>query len=173
MKEQGLYYLTSDFATMVKTIGGTWEDTKHRPVVCLVKSSENDHIYWAIPMGNLKHRTQEQVDRINTFLNYPERDIRSCYYHIGRTTAKSIFFISDAIPVTDDYIESEHLDFQGNHFIIKNPQLISELNRKLSRILAMENSRPNLYRQHITDIKKHLIEEQEEKNKEETDKSGK
>ena len=70
MKEKGLYYATEDFKTLIKSVGGEWNDTKHRPIVCLIKSSENEHIYWAIPMGKLNHRNEEQVERLNRFINH-------------------------------------------------------------------------------------------------------
>ncbi len=159
MIERGLYYATSDYGRLVKEIGGEWMDSKHRPIVCLLKSSESDSLYWAIPMGKLNHRDAGQQKRLNFYLNLPERDIRSCYYHIGRTTTQSIFFISDAIPITDKYIDSIHVGGDGNHFIIKNPNLIQELERKLFRILAVENSKNDSFRQHITSIKRHLLDE--------------
>lgn len=107
-------------------------------------------------MGNYKHRTKEQQERIQMYLNFPENDIRSCYYHLGRTTAKSIFFISDAIPIIDKYIDEEHVGADKKHFIIKNSKLSSELERKLFRILSIENSKPNSFRQHITDVYNYL-----------------
>lgn len=119
MIEKGLYYLNQDFSKMIKNLGGTWEDTKHRPVVCLIKSTEHPDLYWAIPMGNLHHRTPDQINRLNYYLGLDEKDIRSCYYHLGRTTNDSIFFISDAIPVIDKYIESEHVGKDKKHFIKK------------------------------------------------------
>lgn len=119
MIERGLYYATADFAQMIKSVGGTWNDTKHRPLVCLVKSSENDHLYWAIPMGKLNHRDQIQQKRLDFYLNLPKRDIRSCYYHIGRTSSQSIFFISDAIPIIDKYIDGIHVGGNNQHYIIK------------------------------------------------------
>ena len=93
------------------------------------------------------------------YLNYPENDIRSCYYHLGRTTAKSIFFISDPIPIIEKYIDEEHVGADRKHYIIKNSKLSSELERKLLRILSIENSKPNSFRQHITDVYKHLENE--------------
>lgn len=159
MIERGLYYATTDFATLIKSVGGVWNDTKHRPIVCLVKSTEDEHLYWAIPMGNLNHRTPEQQERISFYMNLPSKDIRSCYYHIGRTTNRSIFFISDAIPIIDKYIEGEHIGANKCHYIIKNSNLISELERKLFRILAVENADKNHFRQHITDVKLQLIKE--------------
>ena len=157
MIEKGLYYATDDFKKMIKSCGGEWNDSKHRPMVCLIKSSESNKMYWAIPMGNFNHRTAEQQERIKRYMSLPETDIRSCYYHLGRTTTKSIFFISDAIPITDEYILEEHKNISGDHYIIKNPRLLSELERKLRRILSVENSKPNFYRQHITDVKTHLL----------------
>lgn len=159
MIERGLYYATPDFAQMIRSVGGSWNDTKHRPLVCLVKSNENEHLYWAIPMGKLNHRNQDQQKRLNFYLNLPEKDIRSCYYHIGRTTSQSIFFISDAIPMIDRYIDEIHVGGNGQHYIIKNRKLIQELERKLFRILSIENSQKNHFRQHITDVKHHLLNE--------------
>ena len=159
MVEKGLYYIKKDFGEMIRNIGGEWNDKKHRPIVCLVKSSENENIYWAIPMGKFNHRDQSQKDRLNYYLNLPSKDIRSCYYHIGRTTTKSIFFISDAIPIIDDYIDSVHVGADNNHYIIKNKNLLAELRRKLFRILSYENSNKNSFRQHITDAKQYLLEQ--------------
>lgn len=87
--------------------------------------------------------------------------IRSCYYHLGRITSKSIFFISDAIPITDKYILSEHLASNDTPYIIKNPVLLESLNYKLNRILNFEATNHNYFRQHITDIKESLIKELE------------
>lgn len=169
MEEHSIYYGKSEFYEIIRNIGGIWNDSKERPIVCLIKLSENDDIYWAIPMGNWKHRNKEAKARIQKFLDYKESDIRSCFYHIGRTDEKSIFFISDIVPITKKYIERAYIGkYTGKPYIIKNKQLIDELIRKTKRILSWENSNPNYYRQHITDIKNHLIEElhNNEENKE-------
>ena len=161
MVERGLYYATADFAQMIKDNGGTWNDTKHRPIVCLIKSKEHDRLYWAVPMGKLNHRDDAGRKRLDFYLNLPERDIRSCYYHIGRTSSQSIFFISDAIPITDKYIDGIHVGGDNQHYIIKNKNLVSELERKLFRILSVENTKNNSFRQHITDVKHFLLQELE------------
>lgn len=153
MVERGLYYATAEFKTLIQSLGGEYNDPKRRPMVCLVKSTEDPRLYWAIPMGNLGHRTDEQQQHILWFINLPDKDIRSCYYHIGRTTARSIFFISDAIPITDKYIDCVHMGADNKPYVIKNANLISELQRKLFRILSYENANRNHFRQHITDIK--------------------
>ena len=159
MIERGLYYAAETFGEMIRQNGGIWNDTKRRPIVCLVKSREHEKLYWAIPMGKLNHRDASQQERLRLYLNLPERDIRSCYYHIGRTTTRSIFFISDAIPITEKYIDTVHVGGDGKHFVIKNKKLIQELERKLFRILSYENARPNSYRQHITAVKRYLLSE--------------
>ena len=159
MIEKGLYYVDKSLIDIIHSVGGEWNDKKHRPVICLLKCRENSSIYWAVPMGKLNHRNTEQIERLHKYMDLPEKDLRSCYYHIGRTTSQSIFFISDAIPITEKYISEEHLGADKKHFIVKNPNLISELERKLQRILAFENSKPNYFRQHITDIKNYLINE--------------
>ena len=41
MIERGLYYATDEFSQMIRSVGGTWNDTKRRPIVCLIKSDEN------------------------------------------------------------------------------------------------------------------------------------
>lgn len=101
------------------------------------------------------------MERIKSFMDKPTRDLRSCYYHIGRTTNKSIFFISDAIPITDKYISEEHLSSDNKLHIIKNPHLLQALHYKLNRILNFEVSNKNYFRQHITDLKIHLLKELE------------
>lgn len=159
MIEKGLYYAKDEFGSLIRSLGGQWNDTKHRPIVCLLKSSENDQLYWAIPMGKYNHRNTSQIERLNRYLSLPERDIRSCYYHVGRTTAQSIFFISDAVPITDKYILETHNGADGKHYIIRNRRLIAELQRKLLRLLSVENSNNNHFRQHISDVKRFLIEE--------------
>ena len=132
MIARGLYYTNSDFKTMIQNVGGKWN-----------------------------HRTPEQQARINKYMSKPDSDIRSCFYHVGRTSAKSIFFISDAIPITEKYIDSIHVGGDGKHYIIKNAPLLKELERKLFRVLSSENANPNSFRQHIFDVKQHLLKELE------------
>lgn len=157
MIQNGMYYMTDSFKELVRSLGGEWNDQKKRPIVFLLQSTENPDLYWAIPVGKVNHRDEKALDRINTYMNY--KDIRGCYYHIGRTTNKSIFFISDVIPITDKYILEKHLGSDEQHYILKNHKLISALETKLKRILSWENANPNSFRQHITDVKKFLLDE--------------
>ena len=163
MQEHGMYFGKQKLYDTIRNNGGEWNDSKERPIVCLMQSVEHEHLYWAIPVGNWAHRTKEAQNRIKKFLNYDKTDIRSCFYHLGSTDNQSIFFLSDVIPITDKYIEREYLGrYTGQIYIIKNKPLISELKRKLSRILAWENVHKNCFRQHITDIKTYLLKELEQ-----------
>lgn len=165
MKEKSMYFARKDIYEKIKALGGTWTDPKNRPIVCLIKSAEHDGLYWAIPVGMYDHRDEKGIKRLNTYLERPEDDLRSCYYHIGRTTCKSIFFISDVFPITDKYIEKIYKGYDNQIYTIKNNKLLKSLYHKLSRILSFENSRKNYFRQHITSIKEYLIKELEEDSK--------
>ena len=144
MIEHSIYFGKTDFYDLIRELGGEWNDSKERPILCLIKLSENDKVYWAIPMGNWDHRNDKAKARINKFLNYNTNDIRSCYYHVGNTDIKSIFFISDIVPITDKYIERSYLGkYTKKPYVIKNKVLLSELIRKAKRILAWENANPN------------------------------
>ena len=101
-------------------------------------------------------------------MNYDKKDIRSCFYHVGKTNEKSIFFISDAVPFTEKYIDREYKNKYKKMHIVKNKILLAELEYKLGRILELENRKPNHFRQHITDIKNYLIKELETENNKDT-----
>lgn len=159
MIESGIYFAKPSFYSVIRSVGGQWNDSKERPVVCLLQLEEYNGIYWAIPMGDWSHRSADAKSRINSYIDKDDHDIASCFYHIGRTTVQSIFFISDVIPITDKYIERLYLGYDHKHYIIKNPQLLKELKRKLRRILFFEDKNNNYFRQHITDVKNYLIQE--------------
>jgi len=151
--EHGLYFGKAEFYELIRSIGGEWADSKERPLVCMMKSVEYKDVYWAIPIGNWNHRDKAGKERINRYLSLPQEDLRSCYYHVGNTDVKSIFFISDAVPITAEYVEREYLSrYTGQIYVIQNKPLIKEIERKLKRILAFEKKRNNYFRQHITDL---------------------
>ena len=159
MIEHGMYFGKSEFYQIIRDNGGSWNDSKERPIICLIKSTECDNLYWAIPVGNYEHRNEQAKERIQKFIQYNKKDIRSCFYHIGNTNEKSIFFISDVVPITDKYIDREYLNQSKKIHIVKNKVLLADLEYKLRRILSYEKNNPNFFRQHITDIKNYLIEE--------------
>lgn len=166
MKEHGMYFGKNQFYQIIRDNGGIWNDSKERPIICLMKSLECDKLYWAIPVGNYDHRDENAKKRIQKYMDYNRKDIRSCFYHVGNTNEKSIFFISDVVPFTEKYIDREYKNKTKRIHVVKNKILLSELEYKLGRILEFENRYPNSFRQHITDIKNYLIEElKNDKNK--------
>lgn len=156
----GMYFRNHELYDLINNCGGVWTDTKERPLFCCMKSHEHNDLFWAIPVGNWSHRNENAKKRILTYINFPKTRVESCYYHLGKTTCTSIFFISDAIPFSEKYIEREYIGLdKKNIHIVKNKFLISELERKLSRIIAFENSKNNHFRQHITSVKEHILSE--------------
>lgn len=77
---------------------------------------------------------------METYLDKSD-DISSCYCYVGKTDKRSIFFISDVIPITQKYIKCECLVGQKsdqNQYIIKNKALIKELERKVVELYHMK-----------------------------------
>lgn len=165
INEKGIYFAKNDFYKIIKEVGGEWTDTKFRPLVALIKSTDHPDIYWAIPMGDYEHRDSNAKKRIKSFMSRSEKDIASCFYHIGRTDKKSIFFISDVVPITLNYIERKYLVGPNKQqYIIKNKILIQELERKVGRIISFEKNytkskgQPK-FRQRILDVHSYLLKE--------------
>ena len=73
MKEHALYFAKPEFYELIRTVGGVWNDSKERPLVCLIQSRENPSLYWAIPMGNYEHRNQTAKSRIQNYINYDKK----------------------------------------------------------------------------------------------------
>lgn len=48
MIQNGMYYMTDEYKDLVCSLGGEWNDRKKRPIVCLLQSTENPDLYWAI-----------------------------------------------------------------------------------------------------------------------------
>ena len=158
MKPTGFYKLTSEYLALVRQLGGTYRDNKERPVYCCVRDRKQPDIYWAIPTSDVFHRTPEQLDRIKRYCSFEDRDIRSCYYHIGHTNRPAIFKISNVLPVTEKHIDREYIS-QGTHLILRDKKLIAEIEKKLSRILFDESRHPNRYEQHISSVYSYLADE--------------
>ena len=161
--KNGMYFING-IRDVVLSVGGKFDDFKDRPIVALLQSKDDINIFWAIPVGDLSHRSKEGRDRIDKYLKYPIKDIRSCFYHIGKTNKESLFFLSDAFPITVDYISREYLTFNSQHYVIKNKQLILALEEKLKRILSYEQSKIKqtgnfFFRQNIFGIYNHMRNE--------------
>ena len=155
MKPTGFYKLSQTYIDLIALLGGKYRDNKERPVYCCLRDRKNPGIYWAIPTSDISHRTPEQLDRIKRYCALPERDIRSCFYHLGHTNRPAIFKISSVLPVTEAHLAGEYIS-QGIHLVLKNKTHIDAITRKLSRILFDESVHPDKYEQHITTIYNHI-----------------
>lgn len=162
MKESGFYKLSDEYIDLVQKLNGIYNDRKERPIYCCIQDKNNPDIYWAIPTSDLSHRSHKQISRVQFFCSLPARDIRSCYYHIGHTNRPALFKVSNVLPITANYVSGEYIS-NGKHLILKDRVLISELSKKVIRILQAEEHSPNKFEQHITDIYNYLSEELSEK----------
>jgi hypothetical protein len=64
MRENGMYLGTEAIYQKIRDVGGKWNDTKERPIVCLIESTERTGLYWAIPVGNWNHRDTANQQRV-------------------------------------------------------------------------------------------------------------
>jgi len=156
MIQSGFYKLSQRYISLVKDLGGVYRDNKERPIYCCIRDKDCPDIYWAIPASSISSRPSAQIDRIKRLCELPDRDIRSCYYHVGHTNRPAIFKISNVLPITAAYIDGEYTS-QGSHLILRNERLIAEIERKLSRILFDESRHPDKYEQHISSVYVFLI----------------
>ena len=150
-----LYMVDHTYYELIKDLGVLWDDPKWHPTICLRPILESDNIFWMIKMTTFKEDSGEinSGDRYLEFIQKPELDIQSCFYHIGRTNRRSVFVISDALPVPKEFVNSQY-KFWGE---VKNKNLLSELNRKFDRILSFEKDNPNFTKTRITDTLEYMI----------------
>lgn len=158
MNENGFYLIKTDYIDLVRNLGGKYADNKQRPVYCCIKDKYTENLYWAIPTSDISHRTKQQIDKYNSYIQLPKTDIRSAYYHIGYTNKPALYKISNCFPITDKYIDREYSS-KGKPLCLKNKHEIETIQKKLLRILSYEGRFPNRLEQHITDLKNFLINE--------------
>ena len=160
MIEHGLYLLKPEFFNLIRTLGGDCDSDAggKRPVYCCIKDKKINDLYWAIPTTDISHRSKEQIAKYGKYMALDDRDLRSCYYHIAKTTVDSIYKISSCFPVTEKYILHEFTT-NGVHVIVQKKDDIDIIEKKLRKILSFEFRKKNYFLQRISDIKDFLINE--------------
>ena len=156
--KQGFFYIIKDeFFDKFTDMGCKFKYNKNasRPTYCCFEDIKHKGLFWAIPTGSIDNKN---LNRINTYIAYDEKDIRSNYYHIGYTNRKAVFYISSAFPITDKYIQREYTA-NGIPLELKRQKMQDDIRKKLLRILTYENRFPNKLEPHITTIKAVLLEE--------------
>ena len=157
MTEHCLFIVKQSFLDLLEKLGCEYDTEKgtKRPVYCCMKDAKVEGLYWAIPTSDLAHRTKEQIAKYNEYISKDKSDLRSCYYHIGKTTKPALFKISSCFPITEEYVDHEYTSC-GKVVVLRNREVLAELERKLRKILAFESTKPNYFPQHITDIRNAL-----------------
>lgn len=157
MKQGFFYIISEDFFKKFTALGCKFKYNKNssRPTYCCFEDIKHKGLFWAIPTSSIENKN---IERINTYLSYDEKDIRSSYYHIGYTNRKALFCISSAFPITEKYIQREYT-VSGIPLELKRVSTKKEIWNKLLKILTYENRFPNRLETHISTIKSVLIEE--------------
>lgn len=158
--EHGLYIIKNEYSAIVRSVNGDFDfaDGSKRPVYCCIQDNQIAGLYWMIPTTDLGHRSADQTEKYNRFLELPDDDLRSCYYHLGKTTRPAVFKISSCYPIIDKYVDHEFTSC-GKHVVMRRAETVKEIERKLKRILAFESRRPNYFPQHITDLKSEMLKQ--------------
>ena len=160
MVENGLYVIKREFLEIINYLGGDCDMNcgDKRPVFCCLKDRKVEGLYRAIPTSDLSHRNDGQKEYYEFCLERPDKDLRSCYYHIAKTTKSALYKISSCYPITEKYIDHPFIANKV-HVVMQKQNDISEIRRKFKRILSMEFKKPNYFPQHISDIREYLIKE--------------
>ena len=84
----------------------------------------------------MSHRENNQKEYYEFCLERPDNDLRSCYYHIAKTTKRALYKISSCYPITEKYIEHPYITNKV-HVVMQKQNDINEIRRKFKRILSM------------------------------------
>lgn len=157
MKQGFFYIIKDDFFDKFSEMGCKFKYNKNnsRPTYCCFEDTKYKGLFWAIPTGSIDNKN---LERINSYMAFDEKDIRSSYYYVGYTNRKAIFYISSAFPITEKYIKREYMT-NGIHLELKRLKMQEDIRKKLLKIITYENRFPNKLETHITTIKKILLEE--------------
>ena len=160
MIENGLYIIRRELLEIINNLGGDCDikNGNKRPVFCCIKDSKIDGLYWAIPTSDLSHRNDGQKEYYEFCLECSDNDLRSCYYHVAKTTKDALYKISSCYPITEKYIDHPFIS-NNVHVVMKRQEDISEIKKEINTILSMEFRKNNYFPQRITDIRNYLITE--------------
>lgn len=92
-----------------------------------------DGIQWMIPLSSQVENYSRKIREISS----KRKDNTCIYYHIIKIAGKQrVALIGNMFPTTDDFIKSP-FTISGQHYIVKNRQIISEINKRASKYLAL------------------------------------
>lgn len=128
MIENGLYVIKRELLEVINELGGYCDivNGNKRSVFCCLKDTKIDGLYWAIPTSDLSHRKDGQREYYQTCLACPDKDLRSCYYHIAKTTKDALYKISSCYPITEKYIDHPFIS-NNVHVVMKRQDDINEI----------------------------------------------
>ena len=67
MIKNSMYFAKREIYDLIRSLGGQWNDSKERPIVCIFESTEQEGLYYAVPVGNYEHRNEKAKERIQRY----------------------------------------------------------------------------------------------------------
>lgn len=154
-----LVILKDEFRKLQDQVGVGNIDLKKRPHLLAMKDNLHPDLYWVIPITTKNHLSPSRIEKIEEMINQSKKYIQHNFFEAATIDKVEVYLkISSAFPITEKYIS--HLFKRGNRqIILKNEYKIQKIEKKLRKILAFENQKPNHFEQKITKLKTLLLEE--------------
>lgn len=130
LKKNGVYILKEEFFEKYEDKYLSLNRGKGRPFYYVFFDKKFPEIYWVIPLTSKLDKVKKSIEKFGG----NEKDCP--YYVINHGMRNSAFNIGNTFPILEKYIEREYINkFTGSHLIIKNTSVISEIERKASKLI--------------------------------------
>lgn len=130
LKKNGVYFLKEEFFKKYEDKYLSENRGKGRPFYYVFSDKKFPEILWVVPLTT-------KIDKVNKSIEKFGGDEKNCpYYVINHGVKNSAFNIGNVFPTLEKYIEREYINkFSNSHLIIKNNYVISEIERKVNKII--------------------------------------
>ena len=130
LKKNGVYILKEEFFEKYEDKHLSQNRGKGRPFYYVFSDKKFPGIYWVVPLTSKLDKVKKSIEKFGG----NEKDCP--YYVINHGVKDSAFNIGNTFPTLEKYIEREYINnFTGSHLIIKNTSVISEIERKASKLI--------------------------------------
>lgn len=130
----GVYKIKDEFYDLFDDEALTHNKGENRPFFYCIEDENVQELYWLIPMTS-------QVDKLKATLRekYNDDPEKCDLFIINHHSKKpSAFLTVDIFPIIKKFIHSEYTMY-GQHYVIKDKKLITQINKKARKVLALKN----------------------------------
>ena len=128
--KNGVYILKEEFFEKYEDKYLSLNRGKGRPFYYVFSDKKFPGIYWVVPLTSKLDKVKKTIEKFGG----NEQDCP--YYVINHGIKNSAFNIGNTFPTLEKYIEREYINkFTGSHLVIKNTSVISEIERKASKLI--------------------------------------